>query len=64
MKAIVAALILGFVLVLRENIWFYVLPALFTIYLLYGFIRPRISRKMRREIEEEDEEDPEEAHQG
>jgi len=57
MKAIVAALILGFVLVLREKIWFYVLPALFTIYLLYGFIRPRISRKMRREIEEEDEED-------
>jgi CDP-diacylglycerol--serine O-phosphatidyltransferase len=56
-KAIIAALFLGFILVLREVVWFYVLPALFTIYLLYGFVRPRISRKMRREIEEEDEDD-------
>ena len=34
-----------------------VLPVMFTIYLLYGFIRPRISGKVRHEIEEEDEED-------
>jgi hypothetical protein len=34
-----------------------VLPIIFTLYLLYGFIRPRISRKVRHEIEEEDEED-------
>jgi hypothetical protein len=32
-----------------------VLPAFFTLYLVYGFVRPRISGKMRREIEEEDE---------
>jgi len=56
-KAIIAALFLGLVLVLRERILFYVLPALFTLYLVYGFIRPRISRKMRYEIEEEDEEE-------
>jgi CDP-diacylglycerol--serine O-phosphatidyltransferase len=55
LKAIAAALFLGFILVLR--LWYYVLPALFTLYLLYGFIRPRISGKMRREIEEEDDED-------
>jgi hypothetical protein len=34
-----------------------VLPLLFTAYLLYGFIRPKISRKIRHEIEDEDEED-------
>jgi CDP-diacylglycerol--serine O-phosphatidyltransferase len=56
-KAIIAALFLGLILMLREKILFYVLPALFTLYLVYGFIRPRISRKMRYEIEEEDEED-------
>lgn len=56
-KAIVAALFLGGLLVLREKILYYVLPAFFTVYLIYGFVRPRISRAMRREIEEEDEED-------
>jgi len=55
LKAVTAALILGFVLVLRDKILYYVLPALFTAYLVYGFVRPRISRQMRREIEEEDE---------
>ena len=34
-----------------------VLPVIFTIYLLYGFIRPRISRKVRHEIEEEEDEE-------
>jgi CDP-diacylglycerol--serine O-phosphatidyltransferase len=58
-KAIITALCLGFILVLRERILYYVLPALFTLYLLYGFIRPRISRRMRREIEEEDGEEDE-----
>lgn len=56
-KAIIAALFLGCLLVLREKILYYVLPAFFTLYLVYGFVRPRISRAMRREIEEEDEED-------
>jgi len=57
-KAIAAALFLGFILVLREKILFYVLPAFFTLYLVYGFVRPRISRRVRQEIEEEDEEEP------
>ena len=38
---------------------YYVLPAFFTLYLIYGFIRPRISRKVRYEIEEEEEDAPE-----
>ena len=56
-KAIIAALFLGGLLILQEKVLFYVLPAFFTLYLVYGFVRPRISRAMRREIEEEDEED-------
>jgi CDP-diacylglycerol--serine O-phosphatidyltransferase len=32
---------------------------IFTAYLLYGFIRPRISRKVREDIEEETEDDDE-----
>ncbi|MEI6566215.1 MAG: CDP-diacylglycerol--serine O-phosphatidyltransferase [Verrucomicrobiota bacterium] len=63
-KAIGMALFLGLVLVLQERILFYVLPALFTIYLLYGFVRPRISRRVRLEIEEESEEDEESGGQG
>lgn len=56
-KAIIAALFLGCLLVLREKILYYVLPAFFTLYLIYGFVRPHISRALRREIEEEDEEE-------
>ena len=56
-KAIIAALFVGVILVFREKILFYLLPAVFTLYLVYGFIRPRISRKMRYEIEEEDEDE-------
>ncbi len=56
LKAVVAALFLGLLVVLREKILYYVLPAFFTLYLVYGFVRPRISGRMRREIEEEDDE--------
>lgn len=55
LKAILAALFLGLILVFREKILYYVLPAFFTLYLLYGFIRPRISKRVRYEIEEEEE---------
>ena len=54
---IMAALVVGFIVVWREKILFYILPVFFTLYLVYGFIRPRISRKMRHEIEEEDDEE-------
>ncbi|HUA69399.1 MAG TPA: CDP-diacylglycerol--serine O-phosphatidyltransferase [Candidatus Saccharimonadales bacterium] len=56
MKAILTALFLGSLLVLREKILYYVLPAFFTLYLVYGFVRPRLSRAWRREIEEEEDE--------
>jgi CDP-diacylglycerol--serine O-phosphatidyltransferase len=57
LKTISGALFLGLLLVLREKIIYYVLPLFFTGYLLYGFVRPHISRAWRYEIEEEDDED-------
>ncbi len=59
-RTMIAALLVGLVVILREKIVYIVMPIVFTAYLLYGFIRPRISRKMQREIEE-DEEDEEDA---
>jgi CDP-diacylglycerol--serine O-phosphatidyltransferase len=56
-KMLLFALGIGLLVVLGKLILLYVLPAFFTLYLVYGFIRPRISRHWRREIEEEDEEE-------
>ncbi|MFM2294970.1 MAG: CDP-diacylglycerol--serine O-phosphatidyltransferase, partial [Verrucomicrobiota bacterium] len=61
LKVLVAALIVGLLLVLREKILYYVLPLFFTGYLLYGFVRPHISRAWRHEIEEDDDGDSETA---
>jgi CDP-diacylglycerol--serine O-phosphatidyltransferase len=56
LKIITGALFVGCILILREKILYYVLPAFFTAYLIYGFVRPSLSRAWRREIEEEDDE--------
>lgn len=56
LKIIVGALFVGCILILRDRILYYVLPAFFTAYLIYGFVRPSLSRAWRREIEEEDDE--------
>jgi CDP-diacylglycerol--serine O-phosphatidyltransferase len=53
-KAIGAAIFIGALFILQEKILYYVLPAFFTLYLIYGFVRPSLSRAWRREIEEED----------
>jgi CDP-diacylglycerol--serine O-phosphatidyltransferase len=55
-KIIIAALIFGFVFV-WQSLLYYVLPTIFTAYLVYGFIRPRISHKVRYELEEEEDEE-------
>jgi CDP-diacylglycerol--serine O-phosphatidyltransferase len=55
-KTLVAILFIGSIVVLRERILVFVLPLLFTAYLIYGFVRPHISRRIRREIEEDEEE--------
>jgi len=54
LKFLIAALFVGCLLILREKILYYVLPLFFTGYLIYGFVRPHISRAWRREIEEDD----------
>ena len=56
------AIILGaaFLFIARKQILPVALPLIFTAYLVYGFIRPRLSRKLVHEIEEEEEEEEEE----
>jgi CDP-diacylglycerol--serine O-phosphatidyltransferase len=54
----IAAIFIGLAVILRERVLYIALPVLFTAYLVYGFIRPRISRKMRHEIEDDEEEEP------
>jgi len=55
-KMVGTILVVGFLFILRREVIPLVLPILFTAYLVYGFIRPRLSRKMVHDIEEEDEE--------
>jgi CDP-diacylglycerol--serine O-phosphatidyltransferase len=57
-KTLLAVLFIGSVVVLREKILYWVLPLFFTSYLIYGFIRPRVSRKVRHEIEDDDDDEP------
>ena len=56
-KTLVAILFLGSIMIFREKLLVFVLPVFFTAYLVYGFIRPHISRRMRREIEDEEEDE-------
>jgi len=56
-STLAAILGVGAVIVTRGTVLIFVLPVFFTSYLIYGFIRPRISGRMRKEIEEEDDDD-------
>lgn len=56
-KTLIAVLFIGGALVLREKFLYWVLPLFFTTYLIYGFVRPHISRRIRREIEEVEEDE-------
>ena len=56
-KMVLIVVLIGFVVILWDKILPLALPVLFTAYLVYGFIRPRISRKIRHEIEEEEEDE-------
>lgn len=56
-KTLLAILFIGGVLILKEKLLYWVLPLFFTAYLIYGFIRPRVSRKVREEIEDDDDDD-------
>ena len=56
-----ALVFVGLLLVLRNKILPWVLPAIFTAYLVYGFVRPRLSRQMREGIEAEEVEEDSDA---
>ena len=56
LKVIISAIFVGSLFIFQEKILYYVLPLFFTGYLVYGFVRPHISRAWRREIEEDDDE--------
>jgi len=60
-KAVLIIGLVGVFLILWKRVLPVVLPLFFTAYLLYGFIRPHISRRMRKglEYEDEDEDDDE-----
>jgi CDP-diacylglycerol--serine O-phosphatidyltransferase len=53
-KIIGGAIFIGAVVIFQEKILYFVLPAFFTLYLVYGFVRPSLSRAWRKEIEEEE----------
>jgi CDP-diacylglycerol---serine O-phosphatidyltransferase len=59
LRIVLFTILVGLLLVLRGLIIPIVLPLVFTAYLAYGFIRPRISREMRKEIEDEDDDEEE-----
>src|SRR5687767_7487633 len=56
-KLVIGAMFFGLVLILWRSFLPVALPLIFTLYLIYGFIRPRISRKVRAEIEDDEEEE-------
>jgi CDP-diacylglycerol--serine O-phosphatidyltransferase len=60
-KMVFIVVLVGFFALMWDKILQIVLPGVFTAYLLYGFIRPRISRRMRHEIEDEEGDEGEEA---
>lgn len=59
-KMLIIVICVGFFVILWKNVLPVLAPALFTAYLLYGFVRPFISRAWRRDIEDEDDEEEEE----
>lgn len=61
-KMVITIIIVGFLLITWRHVLPWLLPCAFTAYLVYGFIRPKLSRRLRRELEQEepDEDDEEE----
>ena len=52
-KFVVAVVVIACFVFLWKYLVPIVLPLIFTSYLVYGFVRPRLSRKLRKEIEED-----------
>lgn len=63
-KMVVIVLVAGLCVLLWNRLLPYLAPAVFTAYLVYGFIRPFISRAMQRKVEADDEDDSGKAGEG
>jgi CDP-diacylglycerol--serine O-phosphatidyltransferase len=57
LKMVIIVVVLAFFVILWEKVMPIAAPAFFTIYLLYGFVRPWIPHRTQHAIEEEDEEE-------
>ena len=58
-KMVSIVIAVGFLVILRDKVLPVAAPAIFTAYLIYGFVRPWIPRKTIHEIEDEDEDEDE-----
>jgi len=59
LKMVIIVVVIGFFVILWEKVLPIAAPALFTAYLLYGFVRPWMPRKTVLGIEEEDDDEAE-----
>jgi CDP-diacylglycerol--serine O-phosphatidyltransferase len=59
-KMVVTIILVGFFVIAWRRVLPVVLPLAFTAYLLYGFVRPRLSTRLIKEIEQEDDDDADE----
>ena len=64
LKMVIIVVALGFFVILWKKVLPIAAPAFFTIYLIYGFVRPWLPRHAKHAIEEEDEDDIEPSSDG
>jgi CDP-diacylglycerol--serine O-phosphatidyltransferase len=63
-KTLVIVLLIALFLMLWKQLMPYVMPLVFTAYLLYGFVRPFISRRMQKKVEVDEDDDDDGAGTG
>jgi CDP-diacylglycerol--serine O-phosphatidyltransferase len=56
-KTLLIIMCIPLILIFQERLLVFALPVFFISYLIYGFVRPFISKKMRADIEDEENED-------
>jgi CDP-diacylglycerol--serine O-phosphatidyltransferase len=56
-KMVVIVLVVMLFVMLWKRLLPYIAPAVFTSYLLYGFVRPFISRRMQQRVEADDDDE-------
>jgi CDP-diacylglycerol--serine O-phosphatidyltransferase len=59
LKMVIIVVALGFFVILWDKVLPIAAPAIFTVYLIYGFVRPWLPRRTQHAIEEEDEDEAE-----